>query len=1191
MIKKMIFLATVLGLMVFHLCYSQTVNITKIGEWGTGSYLGIFVQDNYAYCGTPAGLDIVDISEPTNPVKIGSCTTSGNAIAVAVSNNYAYVAYKSSGLKIIDISNPAAPVLSGSYDNLNYLYAIAVSGNYAFVTEWDVGLTIIDISNPTSPSLAGRYNLDFVFDVAISGKYAYLACSYNGFRIIDISNPGKPIKVGWYIPPITPSKVAISGNYAYLTGGSMGLKVLDISNPEAPSLVGSYENGINELPNDITVSGNYAYITYMYSLQIVDISNPKFPTLVCSYDTFRDPYGVVVQGNYAFLANGYSGLQVIDISNPKVPTPAGSYDFSGFIEDAAVLGNYAVVSNRNSGIQVIDISNPTTPSLVGTYSILFQGFAVSVSGNFAYVSDESGGLHIIDISNPAVPTLAGSLQLGRAPRNVVLSGNYAYVPAEWTGLHIIDISYPSSPTLVSSYDTDGSAFGVAVSGNYAYVADGGSGLQIIDISTPTTPSLVGSYDTGGYAYEAVISGHNAYVISWDTLQVIDISDPTAPTLSGLYDFDEYLNCIAVSGSYAYVGVGGNWDIQVIDVSNPHAPTLAGLFSTPGWVYDIIVYGNFVYVADGGSGKFFILSVSIDEQPSITVVSPNGGEVWQAGNTYNITWTQNKLSGNVTIDLYKGGSFHSHIGTAAANASVFAWNIPDNFTTNSNYKVLIYQDSIMDSSDNSFSIISPPPSSITLNRTRLNFGAVSSNTSPAQTIVIGNSGGGTLNWTAATDVSWLNVNPISGTGSAVVTVAINPSGLSAGTYIGTITISDPNALNTPQLVSVTLNIYNPNAVSHAFGEFATPINGSTVRSSIPVTGWVLDDIGVQHVKIYFQEKGNLTYIGDAVFVDGARPDVEQAYPDYPFNYQAGWGYLMLTNCFPNAGNGTFKIYAMVTDIEGTCVTLGVKTIHCDNANGVKPFGTIDTPTQGGSASGSSFVNWGWVLTPKPNSIPIDGSTITVWVDGVNIGHPTYNVYRSDIAASFPGYANSNGAAGYFYLDTTAYTNRVHIIQWLAADNAGNIDGIGSRYFSIQNSQSRTPARNNMSIKNKQGPVEVDTDTPVQVKKGFILDSELVNHYPTDSGEILVEIEELERLEIAFIQTKEVEEHPENIALELLSPLPIGAVLDAQRGIFYWMPGVGFVGDYSFSFLLTDAWGNLIQKNIRIRIRPKLKMKNY
>jgi hypothetical protein len=95
----------------------------------------------------------------------------------------------------------------------------------------------------------------------------------------------------------------------------------------------------------------------------------------------------------------------------------------------------------------------------------------------------------------------------------------------------------------------------------------------------------------------------------------------------------------------------------------------------------------------------------------------------------------------------------------------------------------------------------------------------------------------------------------------------------------------------------------------FGSFDTPIDGSTVSSSTAVTGWALDDSGVESVKIYRGPEDNLVYIGDTVFVEGARPDVETAFPGYPNNSKAGWGYMMLTNFLPNGGNGTFTIHAI------------------------------------------------------------------------------------------------------------------------------------------------------------------------------------------------------------------------------------------------------------------------------------------
>ena len=109
-----------------------------------------------------------------------------------------------------------------------------------------------------------------------------------------------------------------------------------------------------------------------------------------------------------------------------------------------------------------------------------------------------------------------------------------------------------------------------------------------------------------------------------------------------------------------------------------------------------------------------------------------------------------------------------------------------------------------------------------------------------------------------------------------------------------------------------------------------------------------------------------------------------------------------------------IHAIATDTEGNEATLGTKTITCANAIGVKPFGTIDTPAQGGVASGAAFMNWGWVLTPQPNMIPLDGSTLDVYLDGAPIGKVTYGLARADIQALFPGYNNTDTAVGFFVL---------------------------------------------------------------------------------------------------------------------------------------------------------------------------------
>jgi hypothetical protein len=333
-----------------------------------------------------------------------------------------------------------------------------------------------------------------------------------------------------------------------------------------------------------------------------------------------------------------------------------------------------------------------------------------------------------------------------------------------------------------------------------------------------------------------------------------------------------------------------------------------------------------------------------------------------------------------------------------------------------------------------------------------------------------------------------------------------------------------------------------------------------------------DVKIYRAPLPGHETG-MIYIGDAVFVDGARPDVEETYPYYPLNYQAGWGYMMLTNFLPNQGNGTFTIYAKATDKEGKTVTLGSKTIICDNANAVKPFGAIDTPDQGGIASGKSFVNFGWALTPQPNTIPIDGSTIFVWVDGVPLGHPVYNQYRPDIDNLFPGYNNSSGAGGYFYLDTTKYTNGVHTISWSAKDTAGNVDGIGSRYFTI---------------------VNADSSSTLETKNAFIGPDNLENILRLTSEFFKVKnagkIDNLTIKELEYVALRLVDKNQTVVRgfLEMdrrLNPMPIGSTLDTKNGIFFWHPGPGFFGQFNLVFVIESPTGHFYKKPVTITIEPR------
>ena len=90
-----------------------------------------------------------------------------------------------------------------------------------------------------------------------------------------------------------------------------------------------------------------------------------------------------------------------------------------------------------------------------------------------------------------------------------------------------------------------------------------------------------------------------------------------------------------------------------------------------------------------------------------------------------------------------------------------------------------------------------------------FTATKGGSNPAtQTLSIRNSGGGILDWVVSDDAAWLSLSSTSGsstgeTDEVIASVVI--SGMSAGSYIATITISASGATNSPQTVPVNLTV--------------------------------------------------------------------------------------------------------------------------------------------------------------------------------------------------------------------------------------------------------------------------------------------------------------------------------------------------------------------------------------------------
>lgn len=146
-------------------------------------------------------------------------------------------------------------------------------------------------------------------------------------------------------------------------------------------------------------------------------------------------------------------------------------------------------------------------------------------------------------------------------------------------------------------------------------------------------------------------------------------------------------------------------------------------------------------------------------------------------------------------------------------------------------------------------VSAGSQTIALSQTGLTFTAVASGGAvPSQSFGILNGGTGSMGWSVTnstvTGGNWMSVTPGSGASDAgsssvpLVTVSVNPANLSPGQYSGQIQVTATGANNTPECVSVVLNVLpsgsNPGPLALPASLIFTSASGGSAAASQTLT---------------------------------------------------------------------------------------------------------------------------------------------------------------------------------------------------------------------------------------------------------------------------------------------------------------------------------------------------------------------
>lgn len=377
----------------------------RVGSHDTAGYafsLNV-LEDRVFVADADAGVVVLgfDPENPTTFQVLGSYATTGAAYSAALVGELTYIADRSAGLEIVNLSDPANPVRQGGVATSGYSWTVALTGDIALVADDDNGLRIIDVANPASPGEISSHDAgDVVYGVTVSGNLAYVAASAAGLKILDISSPAAPVAVGGIATLSPATSVTLTGDLALVSSGT-GLEIINVSTPASPSRIFSFEFGAEET----VITGNLALVAAGFDgLQILDLTNPGNPQVVGTLETSGYAGSVAMSGTYALITVDETGLEIVDVANPASPLLVGSYPVAGFTWDVAVNGNLAFLATDVAGVEIVDITDPANPQAVSALDTAGRALSVATTNDMLFVADAEQGLAIVDLNpEPAAP--------------------------------------------------------------------------------------------------------------------------------------------------------------------------------------------------------------------------------------------------------------------------------------------------------------------------------------------------------------------------------------------------------------------------------------------------------------------------------------------------------------------------------------------------------------------------------------------------------------------------------------------------------------------------------------------------------------------------------------------------------------------------------------------------------------------
>jgi hypothetical protein len=351
------------------------------------------------------------------------------------------------------------------------------------------------------------------------------------------------------------------------------------------------------------------------------------------------------------------------------------------------VGSYSYVETSVTGPGDLKFWWKISASVADYLSFYDQGSSRAViSGNTGWqqiVLHVDSGSHLLRWSYKKTGSIVDNLDAGFLDKVEWTSAIYSATIWGWDYINGWQIPVPiSKDGVATGYYTPHTFTGLTGTHTFTVPSKNSVGHYFSDWSTDWTDETI-IVSAGGTYTARYRAGYSATIWSWCAVE----GWPSVPIYkNGVY-----------SGYYTPHTFSGLTGTHTFRVPDTH---------TTGHAFYEWSTGSTSTTLSVTSAGVYTARYKLGTSGTLTVTSPNGGEVWMPGTTHTITWKPGSNTGYpVSIKLLKAGVVVGTMTSSTPNDGSFSWTISSSRAPGTDYRVLIHFTgySIGDTSDGYFTI--------------------------------------------------------------------------------------------------------------------------------------------------------------------------------------------------------------------------------------------------------------------------------------------------------------------------------------------------------------------------------------------------------------------------------------------------------------------------------------------------------